>query len=437
MSTSPNTPELPRWAVVGTLALAVAVRAGALVLAPDALSADPDGYRAVAENLVEHGTLGHGDVPTAFRPPLYPLLVAGCLALGRCGQTALGGLHLALGVATVWLTLAIARRCGPRWSAVLAAALVACDPILLRQSTLVMTETPAVLLAGAGLLALTTFSERPGPLRAATAGGVIALGALCRPEFLLWGAAAAVGVAWRAKGERAGLKSAAAFLAAVCVVLAPWTARNWLQLGRPVALTTHGGYTLLLANNRWLYQHLRTGGATHTWDPAEFHQHWGQERGLLSPHDEVTADRVAYSQALRTMRSEPGTFLRAATARVTRLWQLAPCGGEQHETASRAAARRLIGAWYGAELLLALLGLWVVCGRKWSGPPLRSLLGWGVLLAATLTAVHALYWTDMRMRAPLTPWLAVAAGSGVAWLAALLRRRNSRTGMGLAIQERD
>lgn len=437
MSTSPSTPDLPRWAIAGTLALAAAMRAGTLVLAPDALAADPDGYRAVAENLVEHGTLGHGNVPTAFRPPLYPLLVAGCLAFGPYGRTALGGLHLALGVATVWLTLALARRCGLKWGAVLAAALVACDPILLRQSTLVMTETPAALFTAAGLLALTSFSERPGPLRAATAGGIIALGALCRPELLVWGMAAAVGIAWAAKGERAGLKAAAAFLAAVCVVLAPWTARNWLQLGRPVAVTTHGGYTLLLANNQWLYRHLRAGGAMHTWDPAEFHQHWGQERGLLSPHDEVTADHVAYSQALAKMRSEPGTFLRAATARVSRLWQLAPHGGGQRETASRTAARWLIGAWYGVESLLTLLGLWAVCGRKWGGPPLYAILGWGVLLAATLTAVHALYWTDMRMRAPLAPWLAVAAAAATAWLAASLGRRNSHLDIELAIRKRD
>ena len=34
---------------------------------------------------------------------------------------------------------------------------------------------------------------------------------------------------------------------------------------------------------------------------------------------------------------------------------------------------------------------------------------WGLLLVACLTAVHAVFWTDMRMRAPVMPVVALAA----------------------------
>ena len=91
--------------LTGLILLTLLVRGGALVLSPHALEDDPDGYRAVAENLLEHGTFGEGDVPTAYRPPLYPLVLVPCLAAGPGGRAAIGLLHLALGVATVWLTV--------------------------------------------------------------------------------------------------------------------------------------------------------------------------------------------------------------------------------------------------------------------------------------------------------------------------------------------
>ena len=88
----------------------------------------------------------------------------------------------------------------------LAALLVACDPILLDSSCRVMTETLATFLAAAGLLALSrlslressaTFAERKATI-AALAGIVLALASLCRPAFLLWTLAAWAVLWWQA-----------------------------------------------------------------------------------------------------------------------------------------------------------------------------------------------------------------------------------------------
>ncbi|MCX7426448.1 MAG: hypothetical protein NTW96_12605, partial [Planctomycetia bacterium] len=38
---------------------------------------------------------------------------------------------------------------------------------------------------------------------------------------------------------------------------------------------------------------------------------------------------------------------------------------------------------------------------------------WGALLIACVTAVHAFYWSDMRMRAPLVVVIALAATAGI------------------------
>ena len=70
---------------------------------------------------------------------------------------AIGVLHVVLGVATVWLVMVLGRwgGLGSR-AAALAALLVACDPILVMWSTQIMTETLAVFLAVAGLVALSS-----------------------------------------------------------------------------------------------------------------------------------------------------------------------------------------------------------------------------------------------------------------------------------------
>src|SRR5581483_5895335 len=90
--------------------LAVFVRGGVLVAQYDRLSADPDGYRSLAQNLLERGTLGRGNQPSAYRPPLYPIVLAGCLAGPWKPETAIALVHFALGLATVAITVWLAKR---------------------------------------------------------------------------------------------------------------------------------------------------------------------------------------------------------------------------------------------------------------------------------------------------------------------------------------
>jgi hypothetical protein len=49
----------------------------------------------------------------------------------------------------------------------------------------------------------------------------------------------------------------------------------------------------------------------------------------------------------------------------------------------------------------------------------------GVQLCFVFTAVHAIYWSDMRMRAPLMPFVCLAAASGMAAMWQHWSRRKS------------
>ncbi len=126
-------------------------------------------------------------------------------------------------------------------------------------------------------------------------------------------------------------------------------------------------------------------------------------------------------------------FAYSCLVRVGRFWSLVPHRVATEESAARCAARYGVGAWYTAVLALAAVG-WLAAWRSGRGvhsqsnaprtspPGATTVMAWGVLLAGSFTAVHALYWTDMRMRGPVMPAVAVAAAAGAAWIGDRMRR---------------
>jgi hypothetical protein len=206
---------------------------------------------------------------------------------------------------------------------------------------------------------------------------------------------------------------------------AAWTLRNTRAIGYPVWATTHGGYTLLLGNNPLFYDYLREGRPGTTWDTERFfvayaHRYdadpiteafwkkdWSAVPSLetarvpanFTEHDD---DRLAYEAAKATIRREPAMFLWSCGIRVARLWSPFP-----HHTSDRPwAAVVLVGTYYSMLYLAIAIGLWKL-GRDFPHPN-----WWPALtLVVTLTLVHAVYWSNIRMRAPAMPALAIIAAA--------------------------
>jgi 4-amino-4-deoxy-L-arabinose transferase-like glycosyltransferase len=396
------------------IVLATLVRAVVVIVLSANFREDPDAYRMLAETLYHHGVFGvRQDRPTAFRPPLYPLLLAPWTGGAGLTRAEIGSLHVLLGLATLLATIAVARRWGLSWRQQIAAlALVALDPILLYQSTFVMTETLATLLA---VLVLWTLPHAVPPegtppqfvRRGLAAGVALGLAMLCRPTFLLWLPGILVGFA-RADGKlRQRSLAAAGCLVGLVLVLAPWTVRNWYLFGKPIFATTHGGYTLWLANNEYLYEYWRTGPHDSVWEATPIDNEQAQIAREVGG-DEVAADRVAYARAWESMRRDPEMFFRGCLDRWRQLWQPLPHRLTVPEPAAHRTARWLIAAWYGGLYLLALLGAYRI-GWRWTRPPWI----WGLTLLLAITVAHTFYWSNMRMRAPLIPVVALVAASGM------------------------
>jgi hypothetical protein len=221
----------------------------------------------------------------------------------------------------------------------------------------------------------------------------------------------------------------------LAVCLLPWGARNYLQLGTTKLTTTHGGYTLLLGNNPEFYAFLREADWGAIWDSRRLDRAWLRRDELAGPADdlfslagepmtasvppqpamhrctrtEIEDDQLAYALARRYIREDRPMFIWASLHRIASLWHLLPHATVTPEPTWRTLLRWSTAAWYGALFGLVVVGMVRLRGRLLRLPWL-----WGLLLTLTFTAVHAIYWSNLRMRAPLMPVLALVAAAAVA-----------------------
>ena len=119
-------------------------------------------------------------------------------------------------------------------------------------------------------------------------------------------------------------------------------------------------------------------------------------------------------------------FAYSSLVKVGRLWGFVPHQVDPRESVPCRLLRYAVGAWYVVVFVLAVVGIYGLGRRMWRVPWL-----WGILLCLSLTAVHAFYWSNLRMRAPLMPVIALVAAAGVAWLSAGKDSRNSLFDNGL------
>jgi hypothetical protein len=383
------------WGLPAVVAVALVVRAAVMAPGFGRLD-DPDNYLVLARSLAEGRGFAQGGRPTAYRPPLYPIVLAPLVAtLGGRPAWGVAALHLAMGAGTVGLTWCAARRWGMSPARVLvASAIVACDPVLVAQARGAMTETLAALLIAAALAAL----AGGGPRGALLGGMALGLAALCRPS-LLPGAGLTLAAALAAPPgtPAARLRRAAMLGLAVSATLLPWALRNRAAIGEPVVTTTHGGWTLALANNPVYYAEVLDGPPGAVWSGANQARWFAETAGSVAGLSEPEADRRLRSGALRFIAERPRDFARASLARLARFWALAPAGAVYSPPTRLATAAWTLPLWLALGLGLASRDAW-----RWPRAAAPAMI-------LALAAVHSVYWTDMRMRAPIVPAIALLA----------------------------
>jgi 4-amino-4-deoxy-L-arabinose transferase-like glycosyltransferase len=387
---------------------------------------DAAAYAHIAANL-ERGdgfTLG----PTATQPatnysPGLPLLTAGLYRLSGGVHERFARLVLALlGSLAVLFAYLIGRRLAGPWAGVVGAATVAIYPALLEYQGMLMSEPLAATLLSGAVLAM-LWADGPSPARWLAPGLLLGALALTRPEYLA--IAVPIAVVVFARGGRArwkaGLAQAAIMLIGLALVVAPWTIRNEVAMGRFVPISTGGGQVLFAGG------YMPSGG-----DPEKV----GQE--VVERHPELfepgALQQLRLEQILARLAAQrfPGTPTDEALGRMgrKRLWEdvskhpLEYAGflgsklwliwGHGPRDVMRRPAWEIL---HWALLAFGLTGFAVLAWRRrW-----EALLLAVVLVSAT--AVGELLVATPRRALVTIPLLAALAGAGAAWVLGAWRQR--------------
>ncbi|HMJ73359.1 MAG TPA: glycosyltransferase family 39 protein [Solirubrobacterales bacterium] len=418
---------------------------------------DAQGYAGIAANL-ERGegfTLGdRATQPASNYSPGLPLFVSGVYAVTGGVHERTARLVLALlGTLSVLFTYLIGRRLAGSLAGLVGAAAVAIYPALLEYQGMLMSEPLAATLLSGAVLAMLWAGGReegrgspgdrwvfrlgggrlsevvggakngtprpPGDPRPSSVGWLVPgllLGALAlvRPEYLAISLPIAVVVfARRGRDDwRVGLVQALVMLVGMAVVVAPWTVRNEVALGRFVPISTGGGQVLFAGS------YVPSGG-----DPERV----GAE--VLERHPELrrelaTNPRLEEILAALAAQRYPDIESDAALARMgrERLWD--DVSEHPLEYAGFVASKLWLIWGHGPRdvmrepvwevlhwllVALGLLGLGVLAWqRRWEALLL------GVVLVA-VTATGALLVASPRRALVTIPVVAALAGVATTW----------------------
>lgn len=347
--------------------------------------------------------------PTADKPPLYTLTLAGLSALGLRSP----GEHHVSGVVTGTLLVpvvaalahAVTRRAAV---ALLAAGLCAAYPSLVIADGSLRSESLFALGTTLAVLAAVRYRARPALGWALVGAAAAALAALTRGEGLLL-----VGLVPLAVGRGrpgASRRHLAGALAVAALLLAPWLVRCWTTFDQPVLISTNSGGLVAGANCADTYER---GGLFGEWSLRCL------ELGRRVPGEPQTsaALRRKGTDYARAHAGRLPVVLAARAGRTTELFRPGETSGQQafFEGADLTLARVAVPAfWLVALLAAAALALGGV------PPGTRRLL----LLPAVMTAgVTLVGYGWMRFRVGAEPCLLVLAAAG---LVAVLDRARSR-----------
>lgn len=390
-----------RWLlVVGLSALVVRVLYVLVVLRDYSPVSDALHYHTLAAQIGEGRGMVHDfpfgyPHPTAFRPPLYPLLLGAVYAVTGPRLGVAEALNVTLGAGVVVLATLLSWRLAGWRAGMTTGVLAAVYPPLLFNDGPPLSEPLGLLTLLATVLLLLDG-------RAAGAGVTSGLLVLTRPSAQLFVVALTAWVLWRL-----GWRRAISYVAVVAVVLAPWVLRNWLLLGAPVIVTSNG-FNL---NAIYSPEAKASGGFVDGFFDPRFA---GLRAGI---GNEAELDAVFMRHALASLREDPAHVLRIAPGGLQNVLEPRPGRNDVAEANDGRDLRlqhlSVPFAWY--VLVAGTVGLWTLRHRPGVGPL--------VLAAVMFPALSMVTVATPRQRVPLD----LACCIGVGGLAAeLARRREAR-----------
>jgi 4-amino-4-deoxy-L-arabinose transferase-like glycosyltransferase len=320
---------------------------------------DGIGYDQLATGLLEgRGYVNAWGEPTAFRPPVYPLFLAGVYTLTDHSLGAVRVAQAIMDAATAIIVYFIARELFGQRVAVLAGIGVALYPLLIYETGLLIPESLSYTLQFAAVWCLVVMLRRDGAILPLLAGVLMGLTVLARPTATLW---VPLVLAWvlLIGSVRKALPRLAAMLLGLGLIFGPWVARNCVTFQTFTPISSNGAVNIWCGNNP-----LAQGGSVqpdaHTWNGDDY-----PTRGLYGweGQNEVESNRRFAEKGWAWIRENPEQFIMLAPRKLLRLWSPVSYSVQFGRRASTPLAILAIPL-YAVFLGVAGHGI-VVSRRKW------------------------------------------------------------------------
>jgi 4-amino-4-deoxy-L-arabinose transferase-like glycosyltransferase len=398
----PAISSVERWwrpVAVGVAALLARALYWALVVPTYSFPlSDASHYQQIARNLAD----GRGFVApfpsgalhaTAFRPPLYPMLLGATYKVFGDGVASGRALSVVLGVAVAVLAYLLANRIAGPLAGLVAGGLVAIYPPLLANDTVTLTEPLSLALL------LGTFLALAGR-RWVWAGVLVGLLVLTRASAQYLVVVVGLWLLWQI-----GWKRALGFVGIAALVVAPWIVRNEVQLGGAVLVTSNGfNYAAIYSPPA----QTTAGFVDPVADP------WFAEQGVTTD-DEIVWQRQLQRIAIDNLKDNPRLLPAVMKRNLLSYFELTP---DKNEVAEYFDGRNQDFRSAGLPLfyVVTVLGL-VGMVLRWREPLVALLLG----VTAYFVLTSLVLVTAPRLRAPFDALCCIGVGLVVAW--AVERRR--------------
>jgi hypothetical protein len=373
-----------------------------------------------ATTLVDHGTFGFlAGVPSAYTQPLYGWFLAAIyFPFGR-SWLAVGIAQVVVAVATALVVLEIGTRLRSTGVGLVAALIATLHPYVVWHDVHLNREVlDGLVLAVLALCALAAYEHRSLPL-AATTGAVAGIAILGNARLILLPVAMAVYVAWRIVPASRTVTAMALVVGVAALVVAPWVARNKVQMGC-YAITTDAR-ALWKANNPNTRGVLDGGGWIDDVPALPGAPPWPELAadltlaGTPTSVDECAQMRLYREEVVDFWREQPGEKARLAVQATGMLWSPVPRESDESGSGTARLARKTIEPAFVITLyVLALVGLFVA-------PP--HFVGLAAVMLTYNTLAAMVFAGTARYRTPWDFLLALLASFALAAVWERVRRR--------------
>lgn len=385
--------QLPRTALV-ILILGLLVRVSFVLIHQRPLVSDERDYHQLAVAFLNTGTYGYDNIPTAYRPIGYPLLIAGVYAVVGEHPIAVKLLQAVIDCMTALLLFFLVRDANLKVRLLTLSAWIFYVPSVL-YANLLLSESVFTLLLVVSLFALERGALERGVF-ATLVGCLLGVLTLMKPAMFLFIIAVSVVMPLIA----VPLRRYKFVVLGSLLVIGPWVVRNYFSLGK-ATLATNGGINLLIGNNP------NATGAYNSSFPEE---------ALQDAQSELAADEMAYQYAREYIVKHPGRFVLNGFKKVAHLfsseggllvWSFHP---NPEDVSERYAVKYaslsfplivLVNLPYITLLLLGIVGL--------LNARMDTLWWLVVCLFACWIATHFIFFGGSRFHFPLMPLLVLFA----------------------------